>query len=171
LTVHNSIVAGNSANDISGAGTFTGVNLTSGDPLLAPLGHYGGPTPTRPPLPGSPAIDPVGGNTTSVFATDQRGSARVVNGIVDVGAVEGVFNPAFPLTGVTKLGNGSVQFGFNNLSGPSYSVLASTNVALPFAQWSNLGAPVESPAGSGQFQFTDPGATNYPQRYYRVKSP
>src|SRR5262245_24511025 len=60
LAVFNSIVAGNtqnSGNDIQGSATYSGVNLTSGDPLLAPLGDYGGPTPTRPPLPGSPAID------------------------------------------------------------------------------------------------------------------
>jgi len=48
-------------------------------------------------------------------------------------------------------------------------VLASTNVALPFAQWSILGAPVESTPGT--YQFTDPQATNSPQRFYRVTSP
>jgi len=53
----------------------------------------------------------------------------------------------------------------------SLSVWASTNLALPFDQWSNLGAPVESPSGSGQFQFTDPQATNNPQQFYRVSSP
>ena len=34
-----------------------GDNLTTGDPLLAPLGSNGGPTQTMLPLPGSPAID------------------------------------------------------------------------------------------------------------------
>ena len=48
---------------------------------------------------------------------------------------------------------------------------ASSNVALPFNQWSNLGPAVETPASSGQFQFTDTSAANNPQRYYRVRSP
>jgi hypothetical protein len=121
-----------------------------------------------PARPGSPAID-AGTNVISLPATDQRGFARVVNGTVDIGAVEGVFNPAFPLVNMTKLGNGNVQFGFTNLSGPNYSVLATTNAAVPLNTWSNLGPAVEAPPGT--FQFTDPQATNFPQRYYRVKSP
>jgi hypothetical protein len=67
------------------------------------------------------------------------------------------------------LGNGSFQFAFSNLTGLNYTVLASTNVAAPLNTWSNLGAPVEAPPG--MFQFTDPQATNYPTRYYRVTSP
>jgi predicted outer membrane repeat protein len=55
-------------------------NLLSGDPHLAPLGNYGGPTLTMPPLPGSPAIDVGGPNT------DQRGFPRV--SVVDIGAAE-----------------------------------------------------------------------------------
>jgi hypothetical protein len=147
--------------------TFTGVNLTNGTPLLAPLGQYGGPTPTMPPLPGSPAID-VATNGT-IFFTDQRRLPRIVGAFADLGAVEGVFNQNYPLVNVTQLGSGNVQFAFTNLSGPSYRVLASTNVAAPLNMWSNLGAPLESPAGT--FTFTDLGATNYPSRFYRVTTP
>ena len=49
LTLYNSIVAGNVPDnlyDACGTTTSTGVNLTNGDPLLAPLGNYGGPTQT-----------------------------------------------------------------------------------------------------------------------------
>ncbi|MCB1124640.1 MAG: hypothetical protein KJT03_24015, partial [Verrucomicrobiae bacterium] len=35
---------------------FEGATILSADSMLAPLGTYGGPTPTMPPLPGSPAI-------------------------------------------------------------------------------------------------------------------
>ena len=55
----NTIVAGNAAtagaNDaqISASGSN---NLIGGDPLLAPLGNYGGPTATMALLPGSPAL-------------------------------------------------------------------------------------------------------------------
>ncbi len=172
VTIHNSIIAGNSsAGSTPNIGgnpmTFTGVNLTNGTPLLAPLGNYGGPTPTMPPLSGSPAIDAATNGTS--FTTDQRGLPRILGAFADLGAVEGVFNPNFPLVNVTQLGSGNVQFAFTNLSGPSYRVLASTNVAAPINTWSNLGAPTESPAGV--FTFTDLQAPNYPSRFYRVTTP
>src|SRR5208282_5354942 len=70
----------------------SGVNFTGPAPLtnapnLAPLGNYGGPTQTMPPLPGSPAIGAgrVPGNT---FTNDQRGYPRTQNGLIDIGAVE-----------------------------------------------------------------------------------
>ena len=53
------------------------------DPMLAPLGDYGGATQTMPPLPGSPAIDAAGNSTATA---DQRGFPIV--GIPDIGAVE-----------------------------------------------------------------------------------
>ena len=91
----------------------------------------------------------------------------------DIGAVEGVYNPAGPgkLKNVARLGNGSVSFALTNYSDMSFTVLASTNVALPFNQWSNLGTAVESPLGSGQYPFTDLQATNYSRRYYGVATP
>jgi len=72
---------------------------------------------------------------------------------------------------VLWLGNGAIQFSFTNQSGASFTVFATTNIVLPFNLWSNLGAPAETPPGSGQFQFVDPGATNFPQRFYSVQSP
>jgi hypothetical protein len=36
-------------------------------------------------------------------------------------------------------------------------------------QWSILGPAVQYL--SGHYEFTDPNATNYPQRFYRVTSP
>ena len=191
LNIYNSIVAGNSAIGGSGADifsfssiAFTGANLVedfsgnfsgnfpiNADPRLEPLGNYSGPTPTMPPLPGSPAIDGCTNGTT--FATDQRGYPRSVGRAPDIGAVEGVYNPAGPgkLKNVTRLGNGSVSFTLTNYSDMSFTVLASTNVALPFGQWSNLGTAVESPLGSGQYPFTDLHATNYSRRFYKVASP
>ena len=169
LTLFNSIVAGNtqsSGNDVnSSVTTYSGVNLTNGAPLLAPLGNYGGPTPTMPPFPGSPAVD-AGGATS--FTTDQRGAGfpRVINGAPDIGAVEGVFNPPIALTGPTRLGNGTFQFGFTNYAGVSFTVLSSTNVTLPLNNWTVLGVPLE--ISPGQYQITDPQATNSPQKFYRV---
>ena len=78
-----------------------------------------------------------------------------------------VTSPA--LKNTARLVNGSVQFGFTNQPGMTFTVLTSTNVALPLAQWTPLGAPVESPAGT--YQFTDSAATNYARRFYRAVSP
>lgn len=61
-----------------------GDNLISNIIFLAPLGNYGGPTQTMPPLLGSPAIDPFPGS--SPVTNDQRGFPRT--GRKDIGAVE-----------------------------------------------------------------------------------
>ncbi len=63
------------------------------DPQLAPLGFYGGPTPTRVPLDGSPAIDrgsPANATTVSCQGRDQRGRNRPAGARCDIGAVERV---------------------------------------------------------------------------------
>ena len=186
VTVDNSIIAGNFGDsdvDNLNAVVFTGSNIVqslsgaaSGPapinvaPDLAPLGNYGGPTPTMPPLPGSPAID--GGNdAASLFATDQRGYPRQTGAHVDIGAVEVQIASLPPALRNTRVAGGALQFGFTNLIGGSFSVFASTNLALPLNQWSNLGTAVEAPPGSGDFQFTDPQATKSPRRFYRVRSP
>lgn len=135
VTLSNTIVAGNSsggsADVYEGAGTVSasGVNLVGnltgsglsagpsvlvGDPLLAPLGYYGGPTQTMHPLIGSSAIDPPGGATSSSLSTDQRGFPRVVDGgrttgstIVDIGAVEA--GPVLEVTNTNDSGAGSLR--------------------------------------------------------------
>jgi len=71
------------------------------DAGLGPLANNGGATQTRLPVAGSPAID-LGDPGFTVPATDQRGTgfARVVNGRVDIGAVEVQTAPALAATGV-----------------------------------------------------------------------
>jgi hypothetical protein len=109
ITIRNTIVAANplpSAPDVSGILHSLGHNLigngTGGsgftdtdlvgtaanpiDPQLEPLGDYGGPTQTLRPLPSSPAVD--AGDNTDAPDTDQRGFDRIVNGAIDIGAVE-----------------------------------------------------------------------------------
>ena len=171
LTATNCLIGQNNDSTIvdGSNGNHAGSSSSPLDAMLAPLGDYGGPTQTMPPLPGSPAID-AGGITS--LTTDQRGYPRPVGLAADIGAVEVSMagNPG-RITSVTRLGNGSLQVGFTNISGSTFSVLASTNVALPLNQWSDLGPAVETPPGSGQFQFSDAQATNFNRRYYRVSSP
>ena len=169
-SLDNSIVSSNTPADF--VGSYSGTpNLVGGNAKLAPLANYGGPTQTLPPLPGSPAIDACTSGTS--FATDQRGYPRILGLRADLGAVEGIYVTNLPgkLTALTHLGNGSTQFTFTNVSDASSTVLASTNLTLPLSAWPIAGYVMETPAGSGQFQFTDPQATNYPQRFYRVRSP
>ena len=117
LTLGNTIVAGNTAasvgpdvarrrrlcllraqpdrqdrrqQDRSGsAADLTGTSAAPLLPVIAALGNYGGPTQTMALLPGSPAID-AGSNALipGGVTTDQRGVSRIVNGTVDIGAVE-----------------------------------------------------------------------------------
>jgi hypothetical protein len=54
------------------------------DPLLAPLGDYGGPTQTMPLLPGSPALN--AGDPAQAGVADQRGAIR--SGGVNIGAFQ-----------------------------------------------------------------------------------
>ena len=70
------------------------------------------------------------------------------------------------LVSPTKLANGSFQFSFTNLPGASFTALAKTNLN---SAWTSLGLATE--ISPGHFQFTDPRATNYPMRVYKVSSP
>jgi Concanavalin A-like lectin/glucanases superfamily len=111
-TINNSIVAGNTAPTYpniygSASVSLTGNNLTNSAPLLAPLGNYGGPTATMPPLPGSPAID--GCTNGTDFITDQRGSPRVHGWFADIGAVETDWPQTFVITTTNDDGFGSLR--------------------------------------------------------------
>jgi len=180
-SLYNSIVAGNDINittissGLNPALTYSGVNITSGDPMLAPLGYYGGTTQTMPPVLGSPAIDTT--TNAPTFNNDQRGFPCPADGnddsiaVADIGAVELISNWPVTLGGMKKLGNGTSQFSFLNSPGQSFTVFASPDLAAPLDTWTPVGSSVEAPAGSGQYQFTDSNATNNPSRFYRVRSP
>ena len=78
------------------------------------------------------------------------------------------FRPPPTITAAEKLSDGSFRFCFSNSVGSTFGVLASTNVSLPLSNWTALGGVTE--ISPGQFQFTDPQATNGPQRFYRVRA-
>jgi len=101
----------------------------TGDPLLSPLGSYGGATQTFALLPGSPAID--AGDSASCAAApvsnlDQRGLARAIGASCDIGAFE------------------SRGFSLGSPSGTPQSTLINTAFAAPLGLTisSSFGEPV-----------------------------
>ena len=72
-------------------GPLVGTTAALKNPVLAPLGNYGGLTQTRPPLAGSPALNAAVVVPSSPTA-DQRGNVRPLGGASDLGAVESNFD-------------------------------------------------------------------------------
>jgi len=98
LTLSNSVAAGNvgdSGEDIDGdySAESSFVGTVDGDPMWTAFADANGMTMYYLPRAGSPLIDS-GGNALAVdpgglpLTTDQRGRTRIVNGVVDIGAVE-----------------------------------------------------------------------------------
>ena len=84
-----------------------GPNIIGEDPLLLPLGKYGGPTLTHALSPGSPAID--AGSCTDMrgdpVKEDQRGVIRPQGATCDIGAFDRrvrAARPPLPATGVAR---------------------------------------------------------------------
>jgi hypothetical protein len=153
-------------------GTITGPAPLTNAPDLAPLGNYGGPTQTMPPLPRSPAIG-AGSVAANTFSTDQRGYPRTQNGLIDIGAVE-LQSPAAnpPVLGNLTLpagGGNGLQFTFTNAPAADFTVLTATDVSLTLTNWTVLGEVQQ--VAPGQYQFTDPQAATNGVRFYRVRSP
>ena len=194
VTMTNTIVAGNSGGNPSadiyiqdaqvtyggsnlvqsvyGPGYLTGPAPLTNAPDLAPLGNYGGPTQTMPPLPGSPAIG-AGSVAANIFSTDQRGYPRTQNGLIDLGAVELqslAANPSVLKNITVPAGGGNgLQFTFTNAPAADFTVLTATNVSLALTNWTVLGEVQQ--VAPGQYQFTDPQAATNTGRFYRVRSP
>jgi WD40 repeat protein len=77
--------------------------------------------------------------------------------------------PPMALVHAQILSNGSFQFAFTNPPSAVFSVLATTFPTLPSSEWMVLSGVTET--SPGHFQFTDSQATNFVQRFYRLRSP
>jgi len=66
-------------------------------------------------------------------------------------------------------GGSIVISGTNGSPGVSYSVLSSTNLALPLMNWNSLGADIFD--GNGHFSFTIDINPGLPQQFYLIQSP
>jgi hypothetical protein len=78
--------------------------------------------------------------------------------------------PPFQFTAMTTSPGGNMQLFLSSVSGASFTVLCSTNLAMSVDNnWTVLGSMVEM--SPGQYQFTDPQLSTNPQCYYRIRSP
>ena len=134
-----------------------GTGNVTNNPLLAPIGDYGGPTQTMPPLLGSPAID-AGTDTGNLPVRDQRGYPRVINDGVDIGACE-----SFYVTNSYSSGSGFALEWMPLPAGWNSVVKYSTNlVTMPFT---DLSAPMPYPMNS----YTDLVHGSEDQGFYKVE--
>jgi hypothetical protein len=146
ISLINTIIAGNPGGDVVSPAPLPDANdhdLIGGDPLLAPLRHYGGATETMPLLPGSPAIG-AGMTGGSIPTTDQRGYTR--GNSVDIGAYQ---DQGFTLTA----GAGSTP--------QAAQVGAAFGSPLALTVTANNTTEFTNPVAGGLVSFTDPtsGAT------------
>ena len=152
ITIYNSVVAGNTdtqpmsgsnPTDVSGTVNSMGNNLISNtagssgwissdilnvDAKLAPLADNGGFTQTVALLADSPAIN--AGNNNNAPATDQRGFARIVGGIIDIGAFESAFTCDFTINPTNQaIGNsgGNVTVNITGVNGCSRTAVSNAN--------------------------------------------
>ncbi len=130
----------------------------------------------------------IGGNTnkaavsgTTTFTNLTATSASGVSGATIsftaaglIGTNSSGFNIPAPiqsnLGGVTLAG-GKLKFTFTNATGLSFSVLATNNLAAPVASWPVVGTAVESPAGSGNYQYTNSTPATNAQLFYLLRQP
>lgn len=112
------------------------------------------------------------GVVSFAFVTNSTGANRVaeitvLGQSVAITQATDVTPPA--IDGETFLAPGEFQLSFSdNAADASFTVLASTNLALPLSQWTVLGAATN--LGAGRWQFIDIQATNR-QCFYSIRSP
>jgi hypothetical protein len=125
------------------------------DPQLGPIGDHGGPTPTAPLLPTSPAIDAA--DDSLCPATDQRGVSRPQGSACDIGAYE-----LAPTLALTRDTNGLVTLLYAFQPGATNQASASTNLV----NWTVFGTQVAGSNGAAIFQ--DTNAPPFKWRFYQV---
>lgn len=94
------------------------------------------------------------------------GSGNYSGGNAEVFAVSGaLINQQDAFTSVTKIGNNPATLYFEGIPGYRY-LLQFTPSLTPPVMWQNLGTNVADV--NGLWQYTDPGATNFPAGFYRT---
>jgi hypothetical protein len=88
-----------------------------------------------------------------------------------VGTVSTPLNIAPGSVHLTGGGSSAATFTFTNTPGLTFSILATNKVSAPKATWPVIGTAVESPANSGNYQFTDPSPATNTTRFYLLRQP
>jgi hypothetical protein len=140
-----------------------------------------------------PAVLPAGAPLTGAFAPTSDSAWLTVTGVTN-GVVSFAFTatgagrtghltllgqnvaitqtgslPAPVLTHVTTLTGGHFSFSFTSNPTASFTVLTTTNLALPVSQWSVAGPATN--LGGGAFGYTASLPANGSQQFFRVRSP
>jgi sugar lactone lactonase YvrE len=110
-----------------------------------------------------------GGVVSFAFTANHTGTNRIAHIGLLGKTIPITQTVPFSLANPQRLANGTFQFSFTNTQASSFRIWTATNVALPPAQWTPLGAPASN--GLGWFEFSDPQGTDSPQRFYRVSTP
>ena len=147
-------ISSDKQNSLTNSSSFNGIN-----PLLAPLGNYGGPTPTMALLAGSPAIDTA--DSAAFPATDQRGYPRPYGPAPDIGAFEYSTPNGLVLGAHT---NGLLHLEFTGTNGQTYRIQASVDLM----QWCPIST---NTLGANGYLDTIFPMTNFPGEFYRAASP
>jgi len=105
------------------------------------------------------------GNFANIAGSPGNGlSFAFTNGVLSV--VSTALTPP-TLSGWRPLSGTSFPLTFSGPSGQTYSVLSSTNVALPLSSWTTQSSGI---FGASPVNYTDTNATNA-QQFYRIQSP
>ena len=171
LEIVNTILSGGTSNNCFGVITDLGHNLSSDatpawasgtsanniDPLLLPLGNYGGPTFTMALHAGSPALN----NADCALAppTDQRGFPRPAGPGCDLGATEGASAPTLQLFRNTPPPH---LLRWTAKAGRTYQVEAATSLNAWTAYATNVAAT------NGPLERSVP--VSAPERFFRLQA-
>lgn len=77
------------------------------------------------------------------------------------------FSPPI-IQNAASLLNGALNFVFNGPAGQSYSILASTNLLTPLADWTTISTGT---FGFEQVNYADTSGSNFQSRFYRISCP
>jgi hypothetical protein len=111
-----------------------------------------------------------GGGFSSVTGPVQSGLAPVATQLTGGTGGNITFIAALvePVVGAPVVNGSGFSFTLTGPAGQSYSILSSTNLAIPLAFWTVADTGVFGPGGTASFTNSTP---TYPQQFYQVTSP